>query len=273
MAVVPAPLATLATLTRLTFANAVRQPVTWLVAGLGLVLLLLSILFGQFNFVAEDRIRLLMTAGVAINILAGLFLGVVTATAAVHDELASRTALSLFAKPVGRGQFLLGKALGSWAAAACVLVVLAIAHAIALAVVNTYGFDLQHRDFAPGPGGHEPLMAGVPWWRLAAAHTLALVNTAVLTCLAASLALRLGPVANTLICFGLFVAAHVFAGFDLSGLGIIPALHLFNLDESLQFQELRLRLDYFLLCVLYGALYSAGCLLVGLAVFNKQDIP
>lgn len=269
-------MATLA-IARLTVANGLRQPLTWLATALGLVLLGLSVLFGMFTFIDEDRMRLLLTAGVAVVVLNGLFLGVVGASGAVHDELASRTALTLFAKPMGRGGFLFGKALGAWSVAATSCAVLIAAHLALVALVNTYGFE-------PGAGHHhhdghhhhvhfEPVW--VPWGRLAGAHALALAGTAAMTCLAAALALRLGLVANILVCFAVFVGSHLLTGIGLGvhAAGLVPALALFNIDEALQFPDLRPSLGYFLLCLCYAALYSAGFLLAGLALFKRQDIP
>ena len=259
---------------RLTIANGLRQPITWLCTTLALILLGLSVLFGMFNFVEEDRMRLLLTAGVAISVFNGLFLGVVGASSAVHDELASRTALTLFAKPMGRGSFLFGKALGCWAVAATSCAILAIVHLMAVAFVNEFGFDFIER--RPGAHQHQgQVVQWVPYGRLIAGHVLALANTAVMTAVASALALRLPLAANVIACFAIFVLAHLLAGTGMATTlaGALPALALFNIDESLQFQDLKLNGAYFMLCLGYAALYSLGSLLIGLALFKRQDIP
>ena len=58
---------------RLSFANGIRQPMTWLVIALGLVLIALSYLFGMFSFEDSSRMRLLITAGVATTVICGCF--------------------------------------------------------------------------------------------------------------------------------------------------------------------------------------------------------
>lgn len=274
--------ATLA-IARLTCADGLRQPLTWLSAVVAVALLCLCVIFGMFNFQAEDRMRLLITAGVAVNLLAGLFIGVVSGASVVHDELASRTALTLFAKPMSRASFVLGKALGVWAVVAVVSLGLMALHYAALVVVDQYGFD-----FLEGGGGHSHQGDGhghgqehvykvdwIPWGRMAAAHVLATLNAVVMTAVACSIALRFSLVPTVLTCFALFVLAHLAAGSGhaTTGASILPALALFNVDEALQFQDMPLTIGHFILCLTYGGLYAAGSVLLGLAVFNQQDIP
>lgn len=256
----------LTTIARLTCANGLRRPVTWLAIGLGLLLLLLSLLFGQFNFVPDDRQRLLISAGVAIVLLVGLYLGVSTASEAIHDELASRTALTLFAKPIGRGSFLFGKALGAWTTAAVACLSLAAAHLVLLAAVDQWGFFLD-------PQASRPPERPPPYGRLLAAYLLVLAHTGVLTSLAAALAVRLPLVVNLGACFACFVLAHLLAASGWHGAVIIPALDLLHLDEALQFDDLGLGYPYLVLGLGHATLYSLGSLLIGLSLFQAQDIP
>jgi len=258
---------------RMTFANGIRQPVVWLAAGLGLAMLLLSLVFGMFTFDSQDRLRLLLTAGVAVVLLVSLLLAVLVASAAVHDEFASRTAHTLLVKPISRGGCLLGRALGAWATAGGVGLLLILTHLGLVALVGMHGFELldtqhQHHGHDHGPG------LTIPWLRLLAADGLAIAHTAIVACLATTLALRVGPVINVLICFSAFVLAHLVAGIGWGAWlsGILPALPLFVIDESLQFRDLLLSPSYFLLCVLYALVYSAGSLLIGTVMLKRQDL-
>ena len=106
-----------ALLARLSWARLMRQPVTWIAAVLTLVLIVLSMFFGMFNFELQDRVRMLATAGVAAVAIHGVFIAAFGAAASVQEEFAQRTALPLLAGPVSRGQLLIGKALGAWLAA------------------------------------------------------------------------------------------------------------------------------------------------------------
>lgn len=265
MAIVP--------LVRMTLAERLRQPVTWLVTAVSALLLGVSFLFGQFNFEDQDRLRMLATTGVAVAVLNGLFLAVVGASQTIHDELASRTALTLFAKPLGRGTYLLGKALGIWITVAAAGLVIALLHAALLLLALDHGFDaVGHHHHHEGCNHASDVALFLPWRSLWAAHLMALGHGAVLTCLAVVLALRLPLVANILVCFALFCIGHLLAGAGMMGAGPMPALALYNLDDSIQFQDHPVSVGYLLMTGLYTALYCAGCLLTGLALFRRQDI-
>lgn len=261
---------------RLSIANGLRQPVTWLTTVVALGLLLLCAMFGMFNFASQDRMHLLMTAGLAVNVLTGLFLGVVVASEAVHDELASRTAVTLFAKPTSRASFLVGKTLGVWTVTLVVGTLLALAHCGVIAVIDRYGFDFYVDHHGHGPDrDHGSTVDWLPWGRLLAGHALALANTAVMTSLAAALALRLPLIGNVCCCFAVFVGAHVLAGTGhaTSAAFVIPALALYNVDDALRFRDAAITPGYFLLCLSYALFYACAALAAGLALFERQDIP
>ena len=256
-------------LARMTFADGLRQPLTWLAAGLGVALITLSYLFGMFNFENQDRLRMLCTAGVAVSVVTSLFLAVLGSSTAIHDELASRTALTLFAKPVSRGSYLVGKTLGIWLVVVMVATVLAAAHAVALAIAVYTQFEDITDDHHHGSGDE----LWVPWGRVIAAHLLGMAHSAVLTCVAAVLALRLPLIANILACFALFILGHLLPGLDMMGAIVVPALALFNVDDSLQLMGQTLSWTYCMFSFIYASLFCAGTVLLGLATFARQDIP
>ncbi|MBA3707696.1 MAG: ABC transporter permease [Planctomycetes bacterium] len=256
-------------LTRLTMADTVRQPTVWLMTGISLALIALSYAFGMFNFEAMDRMRMLATAGVAIGLLNGLFLAVVGTSQSIHDELSSRTALTLFAKPLGRGQFILGKALGVWLAVVASCAVIAAAHLLALLYASHTGFEGED------DGHHHEMFdpeVVIPWSAVAAAHLLGIAHSATLACIAAVLALRVGLVANIVICFSFFVVGHLLESVGSTGGVLIPALSLFSIDDCIQLGQ-PVSWAYLGMTALYTALFCAGWLFIGLAVFKRQDIP
>jgi hypothetical protein len=255
-------------LTRLTFVDTMRQPVTWLLTGLSLALVILSYAFGMFNFETEDRIRMLATAGTAAALINGLFLAVVATSQQVHDELASRTALTLFAKPLGRGQFLVGKVLGVWLAVVFTGAIIAGVHLLVMTWAAHTGFD----DYRPKDSPFFDPEIVVPWQPIILAHLFALGHSACLGVISATLALRLGLVANILTCFAIFVVGHLLSGAHIPGAVVIPGLALFNLDDAIQLVT-PVPTAYVAMTVLYTALFCAGWLMLGLALFKHQDIP
>ena len=249
-----------AAIVRVTVADAVRQPATWLATGLGVALVLLTGLFGMFNFEVDDRIRMTATAGIAAAMVDGLVLAAVLASLAVHAELADRTALTLFAKPVSRGAYLAGKALGVFLAAAASTLVVVGAHLAVMAVGRVTGFEFE-RHLWPD----DPLI--IPWSAILGAHALGLMHTAVIACLATALATRIALSANLVLCAAAFIAGHLIPGW-----GPVPALAAFNADDAIQGTGLALWPWYLPAAGLYSALFGAGCLLTGLAAFQRQDI-
>jgi ABC-type transport system involved in multi-copper enzyme maturation permease subunit len=235
---------------------------------LSLLLVGLSYLFGHFNFETQDRMRMLATSGVAVAVINGLFLTVIGASQSVHNELSSRTALTLFAKPLSRGSFLVGKSLGIWLVTVASGLVIAGVHLLALRWAVHTGFEdvVANRDSLTADD------LWVPWGAVVCAHVLTACFCAVFASLATVLALRLNLVANILVCFAVFVIVNLLAGSGLVGLVILPALTFYNLDDSIQLPGHPWSVGYLGLTVLYTALYCAGCLLLGLALFKRQDI-
>jgi hypothetical protein len=255
----------IAALARMTVHDSIRQPLTWLTGLAGLGLLGLSYTFGLFNFETEDRLRMLATAGTAVGIITGLFLAVVGVSQVIHDELASRTALTLFAKPLSRGAYLVGKTLGILATVWTLQVVLAVAHTGLLASGSITGFE--------GGGAVSDGRIPVPWAAVIAAHVLGLAHTATLACISSVLALRLPLVANIIASFGLFVVAHLLGSVGWLGAGLVPALPIFNLDDALQLPGTPVPWEVVTGALLYSVLFVAGWLAIGSAMFARQDIP
>ncbi|MFW5859281.1 MAG: ABC transporter permease [Planctomycetota bacterium] len=251
----------------LTYADSVRQPTLWLATAVGLGFLVLTTVFGMFNFFEQDRFRLFCTAGVAITMLNGVFLAPVLGASAVSEELSDRTALTLFAKPLGRGAYLVGKTLGVWAATVSSSAVLAGAHLGLLAWLQRHGFPGDHHH-SDDPAA----WAWVPYTRLILAHFLGTLTALSLATLGIVLALRLRAAGAITACFAAFVGANVLAGIGLPTTVILPALAIFQIDDALQFRRFPIEPDYFGLCVVHSLLYSSGCLLLGLSLFKRQDL-
>ncbi len=260
--------ATLA-LARLTAVDLLRQPATWLALIIGVALLGLSLIFGMFSFADTDRMRMLCSAGIAVHALVALFVGVVGATIAVHRELADRTALTLLAKPLSRGAFLLGKAGGVLAAVALCGLLLALVHVACVHLGSITGFEFDR--LGHGHRNPEDIVA-IPWLSLLGGHALALAQAACLTCLAVVLALRLGLAGNIIVCFGAWVVAHLLPQIGMHGAVILPALDILAADDAAQVEG-GLPLATVGVGLTYAVLWCSGALALGLALFERQDIP
>lgn len=258
-------------LARLTAADLLRQPATWLVLIIAIGLVVLSAAFGMFSFAEEDRMRMLCSSGIAVSALAGLFLGVVGATVAVHRELADRTALTLLAKPIGRGAFLLGKAAGVLAAVVAVCASIALVHIAAVHLGGRSGFEYGAAAFH-GSHEHNVWEVGVPWQPLLAGHILAVAQAACLTCLAVVLALRLGLAGNIIACFAAWIVCHLLPQVGMHGAVVLPALDILAADDAAQVEG-GLPWSSVGIGLGHAVLWCGGALALGLALFERQDIP
>src|SRR5262249_15376187 len=92
------------------FREGVRQPLFWLLFGIGFALMALSPVLPYFTF-GED-FKMVKELGYDFTMLFSLVFGVVAASSSISEEIEGRTAITLISKPVSRRQFLLGKFFG-----------------------------------------------------------------------------------------------------------------------------------------------------------------
>ena len=92
------------------FRESIRQPMYWLLFSIGFVAMWISPFVPYFTF-GEDHIMVKELGYDTIMFVAAVF-GTLAASMFVHEEIESRTALTVMSKPVSRRQFLLGKFVG-----------------------------------------------------------------------------------------------------------------------------------------------------------------
>jgi len=92
------------------FRETVRQPVFCVVLAVAGAMIALSPTFAMFTLL--ENVKLVKDMGLSTILLAGLLLAVLSASNVVSEEIRGRTALMVVARPVGRGEFVLGKFLG-----------------------------------------------------------------------------------------------------------------------------------------------------------------
>src|ERR1700739_1081559 len=95
---------------RNTFREAVRDRVLYNLV-LFVVLLSVSAIFLGAASASQDA-KIIVDLGLSAMLLFGAFIAIFVGVALVWKEIERRTLYSIFAKPVGRGEFLLGKYLG-----------------------------------------------------------------------------------------------------------------------------------------------------------------
>ncbi|MGB0766904.1 MAG: hypothetical protein ACPGYV_04265 [Phycisphaeraceae bacterium] len=103
----------LVSITRITFVEAIRQPIFVVLLLIGTLLMVLNPSVAGYSMEpgAGDN-KMLVDLGLGTVFLAGVFLAAFTATGVVSQELQNKTALTVVSKPVPRPVFIAGKYIG-----------------------------------------------------------------------------------------------------------------------------------------------------------------
>lgn len=98
------------TIARNTFREAVRDRVLYNLVLFVLLLTGAAIFLGELS--AAQEAKIIVDMGLGAVLLFGVFIAVFVGVGLVYKEIERRTIYAIFSKPVGRGEFLIGKYLG-----------------------------------------------------------------------------------------------------------------------------------------------------------------
>jgi ABC-type transport system involved in multi-copper enzyme maturation permease subunit len=98
------------TIARNTFREAVRDRVLYNLVVFVLLITASAIFLGELT--ADQEIRTIINLGLSATLLFGTFISIFVGVSLVSKEIEKRTIYSVFSKPVGRGEFIVGKYLG-----------------------------------------------------------------------------------------------------------------------------------------------------------------
>ncbi len=101
---------TIYAIARNTLSETIRQNGFGVLLAFSCFIIAMSPTFAMFTFV--DSVKLVQDMGLATILLSGLFLGVLSSTNVINNEIEGRTALTVLSKPVNRTSFVIGKFLG-----------------------------------------------------------------------------------------------------------------------------------------------------------------
>lgn len=100
----------IATIARNAFREAVRDRVLYNLVLFVLLLTVGAIFLGELSAAQESK--LIIDLGLSAMLIFGAFISIFVGVGLVYKEIERRTIYAIFAKPVGRGEFLVGKYLG-----------------------------------------------------------------------------------------------------------------------------------------------------------------
>lgn len=132
-----AALRKIAVIARNTFREAVRDRVLYNLVLFVLLLIAAAILLGDLSDGQEARV--IVNLGLSAVLLFGAFIAIFVGVGLVSKEIERRTVFAIFAKPVGRGEFLIGKYLGLCLTHLVNVVIMGAGITLALAFVKGTG--------------------------------------------------------------------------------------------------------------------------------------
>src|SRR5215204_875852 len=123
-----------AAITRNTFREAVRDRVLYNLVLFVLILTGAAVFLGELS--AAQELKIIVDMGLSAALLFGVFIAIFVGVGLVYKEIERRTIYAIFSKPVGRGEFLLGKYLGLCLTLAVNVFVMGAGVSLALLYVN-----------------------------------------------------------------------------------------------------------------------------------------
>jgi ABC-type transport system involved in multi-copper enzyme maturation permease subunit len=128
----------IAAIARNAFREAVRDRVLYNLVLFVLLLTAASIFIGEFSGGQERKV--IVDLGLSAMLLFGVFIAIFVGVGLVYKEIERRTIYAVFSKPVGRGEFLLGKYFGLCLTLLVNVLVMAVGVSLALVYVSR-GWD------------------------------------------------------------------------------------------------------------------------------------
>lgn len=122
------------TIARNTFREAVRDRVLYNLVLFALLLIGGAIFLGELSGGQETKI--IIDLGLSAILLFGVFIAIFVGVGLVYKEIEKRTLYSILSKPVGRGQFLVGKYLGLCLTLLVNVAIMGVGVSLALAYVE-----------------------------------------------------------------------------------------------------------------------------------------
>ncbi|MBC7930114.1 MAG: ABC transporter permease, partial [Rubrivivax sp.] len=180
------PLSRVATIARNTFREAVRDRVLYNLVLFVLILTGGAIFLGELS--AAQEAKIIVDMGLSAMLLFGVFISIFVGVGLVYKEIERRTIYAIFAKPVGRGEFLAGKYLGLCLTLAVNVAVMGAGVSLALLYVR---------------GGWSPLVLNI-WPAIA----LVYVELMIVVAVALLFSSFSSPALSALLTFFVFVIGH-----------------------------------------------------------------
>lgn len=271
---------------RATTKESIRQPVFFLLLGIGLVLLLVNTILPFFSM-GED-IKMLKDCGLAIILFCGMFLGIWTSSTSIAEEIEGKTAMTLLSKPINRRQFVVGKFLGIFNGVMSLMLPLMIA--FLLLIFYKVGYDA--REGTTKVMGIEKSAQTITMLdklyvvaQILPGLVLIVLEVTIMTAVSVAISTRLPMVVNIVTCLTIFVVGHltpvlvktVFQTLEPVKFmaqviaTLLPSLEAFN-TQAVIATSATIPPQYLGYSALYCATYCAAAILLAFILFEDRDL-
>ncbi len=249
------------TIARNTFREAVRDRVLYNLVLFVLLLTVCAVFLGELT--AGQEVRTIINLGLTAMLIFGAFISIFVGVSLVSKEIEKRTVYAIFSKPIGRGEFIVGKYLGLCLTLLVNVLVMGVGVSLALLYVG---------------GGK---MAGSIW----GAIYLIFLELTILTAVAILFSSFSSPALSALLTFFIFVIGHFSASLSdfANKLGSQSAIYFFGaiyyLMPNLSFYTFQTNAAHgefpstsmLLGATLYAVIYSTVLLAITFLIFRKRN--
>ncbi len=244
-----------------TFRETVRDRILYNLVFFVLLITAAAIFLGELT--AGNEGRVIVNLGLSVVLVFGAFIAIFVGVGLVSKEIEKRTVYAIFAKPVGRGEFLIGKYFGLCLTLLVNVAVMALG--ISLALLYVGGANL----------------IGSIW----AAALLIYFELAILTAVAILFAGFSSPMLSALLTFFVFLIGHFSGALNqlAESLGsqaakiffaglyyLLPNLSFFSFTANAAYGELP-TLAYLATAFLYAFIYIVVVLFLAVFIFNRRN--
>lgn len=275
---------------RITYQEAVRQPLFYIVLAVSAVLLLISPLFCLFTF--DKELSMIREVGLATITFGGILIAILTASLVITSEIENLTAIMLLAKPVRRSEFIIGKFAG-------ILFTILIAFLfLGMVFILTYwwkeGLPVLKANVKAGKylAGSASVLKDIysffstEIWLLVKGIYGCFLQVSIMTSFAVILSTYFSLVISGIGCFAILILGNISdylyhslsqgSSILVTGLArivstFLPHFSLLN-TSSLVTADSIISINYLLLTSFYTLIYIAFVLYITILIFSKREI-
>ncbi|MBY0585952.1 ABC transporter permease [bacterium] len=263
-----------------TYLELVRRPLFWSIVAVAILAIYPVSFYLPYNTFGEDT-KMVMDLGLAVIMIAGLVVGIFSASVSIADEIDGKTAITLLSKPISRRDFIIGKFLGIMLAVLTLVVVVGAAYLIT--IYFKIGYDAREgaRDVPSFDRRMRLIVQVLP------GLVLTYFQLSILCAISVALSTRLPIHWNVTICATVLLLGNIasqivaaakednrFKGIEFVAqvfATILPGFGYFNIGPAISTDAI-VPISYVLWSFLYSLLYTGVAIFAALLMFEDRDL-